>query len=493
MGNTLPKPVTSLAVKRFGGASFRVGLAEMNGWRLSMEDAHVVLMQASWGFFGVFDGHGGSQCSKFVARRFVEELRRSDRPPEDDRALKALALKIDAQFLDTGQSSGSTATFALVSPREGGRYGLRVGNIGDSRVLLGRRDGSMFEGAGTDGALTTDHKPDSPLERARIERNGGTVAEGLGGASARVNGDLAVSRAFGDRVYKETGGPSQEERPVTADPELLSLECDASDFLVLVCDGISERSFPNREVVRSAAERLSGGEVDPGAAAAAVCKKALDMGSRDNLSCMIVLLGGGDLAGEEDEFIPGPVDALGEKVFWNAYAGFAEHAGRSMAEAVELRYRALQRMRHLDQDEAAELKDFGGGPPEAASAEERKAWFQAWVDRMRPPEPGSAAPRAQAQSLPPPALPAGDAGDVSPVGDGMETRRLQKLGPVRVVHGDLLKPAVEAHSTMEWQDGLLSLAGRTGIIIDVDEEADLAQVKFACGREWLPTTVLLSQ
>jgi len=425
MGNTLPKPVTSVAVKRFVGASFRAGLAEMNGWRLAMEDAHVVLMQASWGFFGVFDGHGGSQCSSFVARRFMEELRQCERPPEDDKALKALALRLDAEFLETGESSGSTATFALVSPpvKEGGRYAVRVGNIGDSRVLLGHLDGSMYEGRGTDGALTTDHKPNEPTERARIERNGGTVAEGLGGAGARVNGDLAVSRAFGDIAYKETGGPSLEERPVTADPELVSLECDQSDFLVLVCDGVSERNFPNREVVRYAAEKLSSGDMDPGAAAAAVCRKALDMGSRDNLSCMIVLLGGGEAVGEENEFIPGPVDALGEKVFWNAYAGFAEHSGRTMVEAVELRYRALQEMSHLDQEEAAELKKFGGGPPQAASVEERRLWFEAWLDRMRPNEAGSpSAPRManRPQPTPPPQSQPGDTGDVSPAIGGGE-------------------------------------------------------------------------
>ena len=37
---------------------------------------------------------------------------------------------------------------------------------------------------------------------------------------ARVNGDLAVSRAFGDAQHKTTGGPSPEDHPVSAAPEL---------------------------------------------------------------------------------------------------------------------------------------------------------------------------------------------------------------------------------------------------------------------------------
>ena len=99
--------------------------------------------------------------------------------------------------------------------------------------------------SGTDGGLTTDHKPDNKVcdrtaskksdiirhsskqvEEERIARTGGTVIR-LSGALdlyckhvftwqntkvqtvmgvARVNGDLAVSRAFGDAQHKQTGG-----------------------------------------------------------------------------------------------------------------------------------------------------------------------------------------------------------------------------------------------------------------------------------------------
>merc|ERR1719512_70490 len=178
MGQSLPKPVTSVVVKRWGGKGqhFRVGLAEMIGRRTSQEDNHAVVIQSTWGFFGVFDGHGGSACSSFVASRLTEELENGGMP-EDDEAMKALALKLDREYLQTNQPSGSTATFVIVTtPTEaGGNYALRVGNIGDSRVLLGRADGTMVEGGGTDGGLTTDHKPDLESERARIERTGGSV------------------------------------------------------------------------------------------------------------------------------------------------------------------------------------------------------------------------------------------------------------------------------------------------------------------------------
>lgn len=394
----MPKAVETVVVKRFSSTSFRTGMAEMNGWRPSMEDAHVVFTQASWGFFGVFDGHGGSQCSSYVSQRLTEELQKApDEPPRDDEAVKSLALRLDSEFLKTGQTSGSTCTFTIVMPPKeaGGRYLLRVGNIGDSRVLLGKKDGTMVEGSGTDGGLTTDHKPNHPVEKARIVRNGGRVEDAMGGV-ARVNGELAVSRAFGDSQFKETGGPGPEERPVTADPELLSLECEATDFIILVCDGISEGEFPNRDVVKFAAEQLraGGNQPDPGAAAAAVCKEALEKKSRDNLSCMIVLLGGGEVPGPETELLPGPVDSIGDEQFRTAYAAMAQHAGLTLAQAVELRYGLLKKLLaeskagsgECDSALQREMEKFEDGPPEElgpAGSATRTAWFERWITSMQ--------------------------------------------------------------------------------------------------------------
>ena len=37
-----------------------------NGWRTSMEDAHLILLAKDYGVFGVFDGHGGGHATAFV-------------------------------------------------------------------------------------------------------------------------------------------------------------------------------------------------------------------------------------------------------------------------------------------------------------------------------------------------------------------------------------------------------------------------------------------
>jgi len=399
MGSGLTKPVTTVVLKRRVGRSFRVGIAEMNGMRPQMEDAHVIHLQDRWGFFGVYDGHGGQVCSEFIALRTEEELAKGGLP-KDRAAVKDLCLRLDQEFLDLKVKSGSTGTFVIVELPESpdAKFLLRVGNIGDSRVLLAHADGRIYQGPGTDSGLTTDHKPNNPEEEERICRTHGYVSQVLG--VSRVNGELAVSRAFGDATYKEIGGPGPEDHPVCADPELLELHCDSTDFLILVCAGISKGSFPNAAVVKLAAAELKE-HSDPGRASAAVCRAALRANSKDNLTCMIVLLGGGALEGPEEEFLPGPYSCPQSAVFTKAYEAMAAHAGVSLAEVLERRYsiakRALEQA--TDESEARELRDemklFDEGPPDALvpGSQERREWFRAWAQEQKCEAPEESDPK----------------------------------------------------------------------------------------------------
>lgn len=462
MGGGFAKAVESVVVKRDGRKQFHVGLAEMNGWRPSMEDSHVIFMEDAWGFFGVFDGHGGSQCSSFVSRRINEELRKG--PPDDDAAMKELMLGIDREYLETMQPSGSTGTFVMVREEEHegkSAYLLRVGNIGDSRVLLGRTDGTMVIGPGTDGGLTTDHKPDNPDERARIERTGGTVEDVMG--VARVNGDLAVSRAFGDAQYKVTGGPAQEDHPVSACPEFSRCHCSSADFIVLVCDGISESNFPNSEVVALIAEELAASErPDAGQAAVAVCRRALERGSMDNLSCMIVLLNGAEVPNPSTTLHPGPVskDVLENATWRRAYAAMAEHAGLSLAAALEMRYDNLLKEPLAN---ASELSTFGSQPASLASGSpERIEWFKEWVQELE---------------------------------CEMEAKiNRERILPthVRVGPSSKVRPLVERHPHIKWDDRLFDICGSRGIVEKEDDRDKTAQVSFPEHRfkAWLPFNAL---
>lgn len=481
MGQMLPKPVESAVVERKSSKAFRVGTAELNGWRNDMEDAHLVHFRDTWGFFGVFDGHGGQECSKYVAIKLKEALEK-DGYPADDAAVKRLVFSVDQDFLNTEQGSGSTATMCIINKpaAAGGRHQLRVINAGDSRVLLGRRDGTIVDGGGTDAGLTTDHKPSHPSERERIYRCGGHV-DIAGGGVARVNGDLAVSRGFGDAMYKKTGGPGPEDRPVTADPELGNFECSDTDFVLLVCDGVSEGDFSNPQVVKLVADCLNEND-DPGAAATAVCHKAVATGSRDNVTCMVVLVDGAAVDVSTLEFRPGSLLTCDHDGYMKAYTSMARKAGLTLGQAAEMRYELISK----EIEEAGQgvrvarsleplNEELGkiGKPAGEKGSDARKAWFAEW-------ERGSAGSRGDAE------------------GRGMQNwmqNQLMQVSGRRVCapEREVLEEGVKAHSALKWEEQLGLLCGKEGVVLKDDPNDGTTRVRFlGPGIEaWLPTDLLI--
>lgn len=535
MGSVLSHPNLSTIVEKKAVNGFCVGLAEMNGWRNSMEDAHVIHIRPDWAFFGVFDGHGGDQCSAFVAKEFYERLER-DGCPADDKAMKQICLDIDEKWLDAGEKSGTTAAMCIVHrpTQPGGKIKLRVANAGDSRVLLGKRDGTIVDGGltvtayqPTDQGLSRDHKPSDPLEKERIDRCGGHVewqgrnSEGEGGV-ARVNGDLAVSRGFGDKDHKKTGGPDPEDRPVTADPELQEFECDESDVLILVCDGVSEGNFSNPEVVKLISESLEK-DGDPGAACRATILHAEKMNSKDNITCMIVMFDGDKEADlkEEHAFTPGPLLGKDQTQFSGDYItnyeAFAKRMDIKLEEALELRYEDMKvknASEDLTHDERQALRKelcvFGKQRTSAVLAEqfvenpaipgekgsdERRSYLKACVDREREPRGGGGGGGGNALmemllARGGGSLPAGLEGMLGGGGGGapaVEDGRKVKASSV-----EALKEAVEAHPALKWDERIANVAHQEGNVMQEDTSDSTMQVKFpaAAAQMWLPTSVL---
>jgi len=378
MGASLPKACDSAVVERQGTKSFQVSVAEVNGWRTDMEDAHLIYLTDDVGVFGVYDGHGGKDCSKFAARRIHEELEK-DGVPDDDAGWEKLFVRIDQEFLDSTMDSGTTATMCVVrKPKAAGeKHKLHVVNAGDSRVILGKADGSIFDGGGTDKGLTRDHKPEDPEERKRIEAAGAEVQ------NDRVNGNLSVCRGFGDRDEKRTGGPGPDNRPVTCIPEQFHFECDETDFVLLVCDGVSEGNFSNSEVVELVAKTLKEGQ-NGGQAARLVCREAINKDSKDNITCMVVQLQGLAEAFDRNiEFIAGSVSEISNSGFRKAYTAMAEKAQLSLAQAIAQRYEVLQEeIQAAPKPTPQELLDEAemlGSPPGAAKSDERVEWAEGWL------------------------------------------------------------------------------------------------------------------
>ncbi|KAL3266953.1 hypothetical protein HHI36_011103 [Cryptolaemus montrouzieri] len=251
MGQTLSEPITKKETASWGNSAYKVAASCMQGWRVSMEDSHTVILSLpddpDASFFGVFDGHGGGKIAKYASTHLHKYITNRKEYKEGDiaEALRQGFLELDAAMAEdeelNKEYSGTTAVTVLIKDNQ-----VYCANIGDSRAVACFDRGVK--------RLSEDHKPNQPVERARIEAAGGWVE------SARVNGSLALSRAFGDFIFKKKSDKKPEEQIVTAFPDVtvhtLSPEWD---FIVLACDGIWD-VMANSEVVgyiqRQIARRL---------------------------------------------------------------------------------------------------------------------------------------------------------------------------------------------------------------------------------------------
>ena len=134
-------------------------------------------------------------------------------------------------------NSGCTAVSCIITDKE-----IIVANAGDSRCIVSI--------AGQAKPLSFDHKPTLKEESDRIVQAGGYVEFG------RVNGNLALSRAFGDFDFKKKTDLPAERQAVTVSPEVIKHTIDDdTHFMVIACDGIWD-CMSNQEVVDFVSTRL---------------------------------------------------------------------------------------------------------------------------------------------------------------------------------------------------------------------------------------------
>lgn len=65
--NTKKETVAGVKAPENGQIGYKWSCSAMQGWRLNMEDAHIVEpnFDDGIGLFAVFDGHGGLEAAKF--------------------------------------------------------------------------------------------------------------------------------------------------------------------------------------------------------------------------------------------------------------------------------------------------------------------------------------------------------------------------------------------------------------------------------------------
>jgi len=238
----------------------------------------------SWGFFAVYDGHGGRSEVDYVEQKLHEvvlgELRQL--PPNGDvkGALVTAFKKIDGQLAMLGAwNSGCTCTVA-VARRQASGVTLYVANVGDSRAVLC--------GGGVAKRVSIDHRAIDASEARRVQEEGGMVRHG------RVGGQLSVSRSLGDHNLKGSG--------VSCVPDVSCSEFKPEDpngyALVIGSDGLWD-TVEDEEARKVVAECVARSEQRGGGhkvaadslkedAARSLVARAKERGSRDNILALVV-------------------------------------------------------------------------------------------------------------------------------------------------------------------------------------------------------------
>lgn len=236
-----------------------------------MEDYHVAKFVQyhghELGLFAIYDGHLGDSVPSYLQKHlFPNILKEEEFWTDPNRSISKAYERTDQAILshspDLGRGGSTAVTAIIINGRK-----LWVANVGDSRAVLSR-GGQAIQ-------LTIDHEPNT--ERGSIEDRGGFVSN-MPGDVARVNGQLAVSRAFGDKNLKSH---------LRSDPDVTDADIDGdTDLLILASDGLW-KVMANQEAVDIAKKTR-----DPQKAAKQLVVEALHRESKDDISCVVVRFGG---------------------------------------------------------------------------------------------------------------------------------------------------------------------------------------------------------
>ncbi len=210
---------TGFSINRFDW-----GIWEDRGVRRTMEDKSVIFQHigveelnavglSPQTYMAIYDGHGGIEAAEYLwqhlhlniadalgraAPRIIAAAMKDKEgrgsadgdeslPTLDEvigEVVKESFIQTDAEFIATSSrpQCGSTATTVIILGNHFYSF-----NVGDSRTILCQKNGNI---------ITSDHKPSREDEYTRIKEAGGLVI------NKRVMGELAVSRAFGDKEFK---------------------------------------------------------------------------------------------------------------------------------------------------------------------------------------------------------------------------------------------------------------------------------------------------
>ncbi|XP_042506096.1 probable protein phosphatase 2C 39 [Macadamia integrifolia] len=215
------------------------------------------------GLFAIFDGHSGHDVADYLQSHLFDNiLNEPDFWTDTESAIRRAYFVTDSTILekavDLGRGGSTAVTAILINGQK-----LFVANVGDSRAVI-CKNGEAIQ-------LSVDHEPS--MEKKSIESRGGFVSN-LPGDVPRVDGQLAVARAFGDKSLK---------RHLSSEPHVtVEMIDDDTEFAIFASDGLW-KVMTNQEAVDSIKHIK-----DALPAAKHLAEEAVNKKSKDDISCIVV-------------------------------------------------------------------------------------------------------------------------------------------------------------------------------------------------------------
>ena len=237
------------------------GRAESIGRRHTMEDSSCIIGEfagKNTQLYGLFDGHGSSEPSIYVAQNIpgiiLQKLKEYD--GDVKKSLQSSIYEINEYAVSKWKSSGTTAAIVAIVDKK-----LYTANVGDSRIIL--IYGDKVE------RLSFDHKVTDTEERKLVCDRGGVILNN------RVNGVLVLSRAIGDGNLSDY---------ISCEPYISESDFDDNSYLIIACDGVWDVMSDEEAAAIFMTTK------NPSAAACAIKDEAIKKGSTDNITVMCVSL-----------------------------------------------------------------------------------------------------------------------------------------------------------------------------------------------------------
>ena len=214
--------------------------------------------------FTVLDGHGGSNTAKICLEHLPNILKENinQNPSNIKLAFTNTFKQLDQKMINF-PNEGNTLTCVLINDNI-----LHCANVGDSTCMLVNNEKAY--------KISFDHKCTEESEMKRIEKEGGKIID------ERLNDCIMISRSIGDLDQKDKG--------MSCEPFYNKINLNIQDnFCVLASDGIWD--CINEELLFEIAnEVLKDNNIND--KADSLCQKlidsALDIGSQDNISCLVI-------------------------------------------------------------------------------------------------------------------------------------------------------------------------------------------------------------